>query len=121
MSVVLLQETVKSARDRGQPHEREWRDSGSLGQGRVSQGENTSVLLKVHLCLEVLAEDKRVDWNIRATGWGWTPLMSLILDGESKNASILLDIPRVDLDKTDEQGDHLEDIARYQRLSYQLS
>ena len=77
----------------------------------MSQGENTSVFLKVYLCLKLLAKDEKVDWNIRAT-CGWTPLMRSI-NHIGEDASIILDIPTVDVDVTDNHGNHVEDVARY--------
>ena len=60
----------------------------------------------------MLAKDEKVDWNIRDTG-GWTPLMRSINYKRSEDASIILDIPTVDVDVTDNHGNHVEDVARY--------
>ena len=77
----------------------------------MSQGENISVLLKVYLCLKLLAENERVDWN-KNDCWGWTPLMRSI-NHIGEDASIILDIPTVDVNVTDNRGNHVEDVARY--------
>ena len=60
----------------------------------------------------MLAENERVDWN-KNDCWGWTPLMRSINYKRSEDASIILDIPTVDVNVTDNRGNHVEDVARY--------
>ena len=69
-------------------------------------------MLKVYICLKLLAENERVDWN-KTDRDGDTPLMRSISLHMSEDASIILDIPTVDVDVTDNHGNHVEDVARY--------
>jgi len=66
-------------------------------------------------CLRMLAEDIRVDLNIKNKN-GNTPLMYCLKTGRVEMARMLLQDPRVDLDTTDREGNYPENIARKRNL-----
>ena len=70
------------------------------------------ILWKFYPRPEVLKEDGRVDWNMKNEE-GDTPVMQSVFLERREKANILLDIPSVDLDIRNPNGDHLEDMARY--------
>ena len=79
---------------------------------RVSERGPTAAHLAGGECLKALTEDKRVDWNLM-NGWRETPLMFNIFPDYSEDASIILDIPTVEVNVTDNHGNYVEDVARY--------
>ena len=66
---------------------------------------------------EVLKEDERVDWNVINKD-GDTPVMHSVKLKRIEKAKLLLDISSVDLNVTDANSKHLEDVARFTIIYY---
>ena len=61
-------------------------------------------------CVELLAGDRRVDWNIKNRN-GDTPVMYCLKYNKIEMARCLINTPGVDLDTVDRDGKYLETIA----------
>ena len=62
-------------------------------------------------CLQLLSQNRRVNWNIKNRE-GETPVMFCLKNNKIEMARILLSTPRVNLNTRDNQGKYLENIAR---------
>ena len=62
-------------------------------------------------CVELLSQDRRVNWNIKNSA-GDTPLMFCLKNNKTHLARCLINTPGVDLDTVDRDGKHLENVAR---------
>ena len=62
-------------------------------------------------CVELLCQDRRVDWNVKNRD-GDTPVMFCIKQGLTGLARCLINTPQVDLDTVDRDGKHLETVAK---------
>merc|ERR1711936_1132743 len=67
-------------------------------------------------CVELLCQDRRVDWNVKNRD-GDTPVMFCIKQGLTGLARCLINTPQVDLDTVDRDGNYLETVARERDLS----
>ena len=67
-------------------------------------------------CVELLCQDRRVDWNVKNKD-GDTPVMFCIKQGLTGLARCLINTPQVDLDTVDRDGKYLETVARERDLS----
>ena len=61
--------------------------------------------------VEILSQDRRVNWNIKNSD-GDTPLMYCMKNNKMEMARCLINTPGVDLDTVDRDGKYLETIAR---------
>ena len=62
-------------------------------------------------CVELLCQDRRVDWNVKNRD-GVTPVMFCVKNNKIEMARCLINTPGVDLDTVDRDGKYLENIAR---------
>jgi len=70
-------------------------------------------------CVELLSQDRRVNWNIKNSA-GDTPLMFCLKNNKTHLARCLINTPGVDLDTVDRDGKYLETIARRTKLNGQV-
>ena len=63
-------------------------------------------------CLELLSKDPRVDWNIRDSYAGETPLLYCLKEGKAGMAKMIINNTHVDLNAQNNDGEYPETIAR---------